>query len=430
MQELIKYGIVQEEELLEQLAMAKKKDILAKHSYPIWQNQTDGRWYTYLPDEQAYKHRKMRRRANKEDLENDIITFYEGNKCSPPKAQPEECIPTVNDMFYLWKERKSKNVLSQTMMRYESTFKKYIESSWFGKMDVRLLSFKDLYLFCSETIGKDHITAKCWAGIRTDIIGIIRTAKMEGYTSLSVGDLKDLDISKNVFLSKVILPEEDVFTNAEEQKIKEYIREHSDDIVLLGILLLFKTGLRIGELSTLKYEDFDFNRGSVIISRTEEKTANPIPNAKPKTIVTIRERTKGTRGWREVIIDQETETLVKKIRSFNPDGEFLFMENNERIHENVWSKRLPRLCAKLEIGTRAVRQRDGKTYTENYVLKKSTHKSRKNYISNLLHLGVDPKFVQVQVGHTDVTTTLKYYNRIVEDYSARREALLPSLEKL
>ena len=55
---------------------------------------------------------------------------------------------------------------------------------------------------------------------------------------------------------------------------------------------------------------------------------------------------------------------------------------------------------------------------------------RTNYISNLLHSGVDLRFVQAQVGHTDVTTTLKYYDRIVEDFAARREALLPSLEKL
>ena len=34
------------------------------------------------------------------------------------------------------------------------------------------------------------------------------------------------------------------------------------------------------------------------------------------------------------------------------------------------------------------------------------------------------------MGHTDVTTTLKYYDRIVEDFATRREALLLSLEKL
>ena len=420
LKELVERSIIDEEKLLSQLAMAKRKEILANHPYAIWQNPSDGRWYTHLPDERSKDRRKKIRRTYRKDLEDDIVAYYTEHMH----------IPTVNDMFDLWEVNKSKNILSQTMMRYRSTFNRHIKPTWFGKMHMEDVTFKHLSRFCTETIGKDHLTAKCWAGIRTDLIGILRTAKVEGLTSLSVNDLKDLDIAKNVFLSKVTLPEEDVITNAEEQKLKDYIYENDDDIVLLGIRLLFKTGLRIGELSALKYEDFNFERGSVVVTRTEERTANPDPNGRPKTIITVRERTKGARGWREVIIDRETEDLVKKIRSLNPDGEYLFMENDERIHENVWSKRLPRLCAKLGIGTRAVKTKNGEIVEANYVLKKSTHKSRKNYISNLLHSGVDPKFVQAQVGHTDVTTTLKYYDRIVEDFAARREALLPSLEKL
>ena len=420
LQELIDRGIINEEKLLDQLAMAKRQDYLSRHKYPIWQNQNDGRWYTYLPDETAKYRRKMLRRSTEEDLKKEIIAFY----------KKTEHIPTVNDMFHLWVSNKRQNVLSQTIMRYESNFRRYIEHSWFGKMHMEDVTFKHLSKFCSETIGKDRLTSKCWAGIRTDLIGIIRTAKIEGLSTLSINDLKDLDIAKNVFLSRVTLPEEDVITNAEERKLVEYINEHDDDIVLLGIRLLFKTGLRIGELCALKYSDFDFVRGTVTVTRTEERVANPIPKALPKTIITVRERTKGAKGWREVIIDPETEELVKKIRSFNPTGEFLFEAAGERIRENVWSKRLPRLCASLGIGTRAVKNENGEIIERNYVLKKSTHKSRKNYISNLLHSGVDPKFVQVQVGHTDVTTTLKYYDRITEDFETRKQALLPSLSKL
>ncbi len=420
LQELFDRGIIDEGKLLSQLEEMRRKEILERHPYQVWLNPADNRWYTYLPDDDAPKHRLLRRRAHKEDLEDDIVSFY----------KKKEFIPTVNDLFEMWVTAKSQNVLSQTIMRYRGSFNKYIKPSWFGKMKMKDVTFKHLSKFCTETIGKDRITAKCWAGIRTDLIGIIRTAKVEGLTTLSVNDLKDLDIAKNVFLSKVTLPEDDVITNNEERLINEFIEQFPDDIVLLGIRLLFKTGLRIGELCTLKYEDFNFERGSVIVTRTEERIANPVKGAVPKTVITVRERTKGARGWREVIIDKEAEDLVKRIRSLNPDGEFLFEENGERIRENVWSKRLPRLCAKLGIGTRAVKTKNGEILEANYVLKKSTHKSRKNYISNLLHSGVDPKFVQAQVGHTDVTTTLKYYDRIVEDFETRKEALLPSLSKL
>jgi len=419
LQELIKHGIIDEGSLLSQLEMAKRKDILAKHPYAIWQCASDGRWYTHLPNPSGTGRTRIRR-THKKDLEDDIVKYY----------LEHDHIPTVNDMFELWVGNKKQNVLSQTILRYRGAFNKYIKSSWFGKMNMEDVTFKHLSKFCTETIGKDQMTAKCWAGIRTDLIGILRTAKMEGLTVLSTTDLKDLDIAKNVFLTRITLPGEDIITNAEEQKLKEYIAAHDDDIVLLGIRLLFKTGLRIGELSALKYSDFDFDRGTLMVTRTEERKANLEPDAKTSTVITVRERTKGAWGWREVIIDKETEDLVKKIKSLNPNGTFLFEANGKRIRENVWSKRLPRLCASLGIGTRAVRNENGEIIEQNYVLKKSTHKSRKNYISNLLHSGVDPKFVQAQVGHTEVTTTLKYYDRIVEDFETRRQALLPSLEKL
>ena len=58
------------------------------------------------------------------------------------------------------------------------------------------------------------------------------------------------------------------------------------------------------------------------------------------------------------------------------------------------------------------------------------HKGRKHYASKLLHYGVEPKFVQGQLGHKDIKTTLSYYDREVEEFEEKRDALLPILEKM
>lgn len=65
-----------------------------------------------------------------------------------------------------------------------------------------------------------------------------------------------------------------------------------------------------------------------------------------------------------------------------------------------------------------------------YAIRKSMHKGRKNYASTLLHAGVEPKYVQAQMGHKDISTTLQYYDRDVEEFDQKRDALLPVLEKL
>ena len=139
---------------------------------------------------------------------------------------------------------------------------------------------------------------------------------------------------------------------------------------------------------------------------------------------------KGARGWREIIINDSAVNLVKMIRSFNPDGEWLFEVDGERIKANAWTKRLPRLCAKLGIGEKAVKVVNGKEVVQNYSLDKSTHKVRKNYCSTLLHAGIEPKFVPIQMGHTDLQTTLSYYDRDTEEFDVRKAALLPVLDKM
>lgn len=411
LQELLDRGILDEEKLLNELEMSKRQEILSHHNHVIWYNENNDRWYTFLPDPSKPKNRRLIKKKERKDIEDAIFDFYNRSLDKP----------TVNDMFRFWLEEKKENITTQTVMKYENVFKRYIEPTSFGKTEIQTLTFYDLDRFCLKTIGKDTMTAHTWADIRTDLIGIIRYARKKGYTTLAVNDLKDIDIPRNAFKKRMILPGEDVITQEEAKRINDYIGEHEDDIVLLGIRLVFKTGLRVGELAALKYGDFNFKNGILTVRRTEVKTANPNKKG-PKTITEVREFTKGAKGWRQIIIDAETHEIIDKIHLLNPDGEYLFEKDDKRINANAWTKKLPRLCAKLKIGKLAA---NGK-----YVLKKSMHKGRKNYASILLHAGVEPKFVQAQMGHTDIHTTLSYYDRDVEDLDKKREALLPVLEKM
>jgi hypothetical protein len=52
--DLLKYitenGMIDLSYVQEQIEMKKRKDLLKRHSYKIYQGK-DGKWYTYLPDE-------------------------------------------------------------------------------------------------------------------------------------------------------------------------------------------------------------------------------------------------------------------------------------------------------------------------------------------------------------------------------------------
>lgn len=77
----------------------------------------------------------------------------------------------------------------------------------------------------------------------------------------------DLELSKNIFRQRIFTDEESVFTRKEVDKIVDYIDCHKESMINLGIKLVFETGLRAGELSALKAEDFDGN--VITVRRTE-----------------------------------------------------------------------------------------------------------------------------------------------------------------
>ena len=67
--------------------------------------------------------------------------------------------------------------------------------------------------------------------------------------------LQDLDTSDSIFKRTIKEDDEVVFN---EDELPRYIECLEDrlDVVNLGILLMFLTGIRVGELVTLKFSDF------------------------------------------------------------------------------------------------------------------------------------------------------------------------------
>ena len=77
---------------------------------------------------------------------------------------------------------------------------------------------------------------------------------------------------------KVKFPHEEkkeleVYSRAEQKKLVSYIEEHPG-IREFGILLCLSTGMRIGELCGLKWEDVDFDKNCINIRRTVERCYN------------------------------------------------------------------------------------------------------------------------------------------------------------
>lgn len=84
--DLLKYieenGMIDLAYVQEQIEMKEREKLLSKHPYSISQGK-DGKWRTYLPDED--KGRRMIKRNTKEDIEKEVMLYWKqetGNRKS------------------------------------------------------------------------------------------------------------------------------------------------------------------------------------------------------------------------------------------------------------------------------------------------------------------------------------------------------------
>lgn len=377
--ELLKYAIENDiinlEHVQEQMHMKEREELLKKHPYKIWQGKDD-KWYTYLLDEN--KGRVLKKRISKKLIEDMVISYY--------KEQSEN--PTIKSVFYSWiSEKLEYNEISKsTYDRYETDFKRYFMSGeMFGNKKIKNISDEDIEKFIKKTIADQNLTAKSYGNLRLLIYGIFKKCKKNvGFSITQV--IGDMQISKKSFKKSIKENSLEVFNDEELAKISSYLTANID-MINLGILLMFSSGMRIGELCTLKLDDIKEN--TIKIRRTE--TIYKGDNG--KLIYDVKEFPKTEAGVRDIVIPTSDIWILKKLYYMNPFGEYLFENNKKRIKALVFRKRLYSVCCECGITP------------------KSPHKIRKTYGSILLDNGVDKRFILEQMGHADILCTENHYHR-------------------
>lgn len=366
-------GMIDESTIQEKMEMNERKKFLEKHSYKVWQGK-DGKWYTYLPNGDG---RKLIKRTEEKSLQDEIIKHY--------KIAEQE--PTVRSVFYEWIERKLKygEVQKQTYDRYIVDFEKFIGSSKLSDRKIRTIDENELEDFIMDTILKNEMTAKGWGNLRIIIRAMFLYAKKRGYIKLNITVfLSELDISKKIFVKSKRQNEMNVFTEDELKKIIAKLWE-KNKIGHLGVLMAVYTGMRVGEITALKWEDVkeDF----IHINRCQIK----YKDENGKTIHTVRNSPKTDAGIRDVVIIPELRKVLKKIRTINPFSEYVIEKNGEIMSIHSLSMILYRICEEVGVQQRGM------------------HVLRKTYATRLINAGVEECIITNQMGHTDFKTTKNYY---------------------
>lgn len=380
--ELLRYaldnGMIDTDHIQKQIEMNERKKYLEMHDHSIWKGK-DGYYRTYVDDEHCKRGVRLLKKKGKKSLEDAIVDYYRQNVENP----------YIDDVFKEWMSAKMryKEIKKQSYDRYVNDYKRFFTK------DAHICNVRFEYIteyiledFIRTSIAEKQLTAKSWSGLRTLILGIFKYAKKMQYTDISITQfMGDLELSRNIFQKKRKNDEDHVFTVSELNMIKSFILDDKESLLNYGVLLAFYTGMRVGELSTLKWADIEEN--SIYVQRTEIR----VHDDKGHLYVDVQETTKTDAGCRKIIISDDAKIILKKIRKINPFGEYIFMKDGKRIAGNLFTNRLYRICDNLHIKRR------------------SMHKARATYGTMLYDAQVPKSVIISQMGHTDIKTTEQYY---------------------
>ena len=367
--------------------MKKNQEYLKQHPYKIYQGN-DGKWYTYLPDDE--KGRVQRKRNTKKEIE-DIVIQYQKEK---------EENPTISEVFTEWNDRRlaMKKISAATHLRNQQIFDRHYKD--FGKRKIGSVSEEEFGDFLEEQIPKYNLTAKAFSNLKTVTRGFLKRAKKRKLIQFNVENfLNELDVSDNEFKRVAKNDSDEVFTEDEFPILVQYLANNLD-IQNLGILLMLVSGIRVGELVALKYEDF-IGKTAFEVKRTETRWKDK----DGKYHYTIKDSPKTEAGFRKVVIPKTYDWIFIELRKANPFGEYVMMKNGERLHTPSVRMRQYHVCEKLGMK------------------RKSPHKNRKTYASILLDNQINEETVISLMGHTDVTVTRQFYQKDRKRIDTKSEML-------
>lgn len=364
----------------------KKEKVLSKHPYQITQqNNGEKRWQTYIVDETTQKRRKITATSERKLIEK-LFNYYF-----------EETAITVRKLYPEWlSKRKTCGISPRTVKRNENHWDKYYSDNPIIDIPIHKLTAEQIEDFFHSTICKFNLTAKELGNMKYIFVDIMKLAYKRKY--IVQNPFQNVDINTNGCkpqckknsTSRVYLPDE---KEKLFESLNQYIDTHPNRTDGYAIFLLFKLGLRIGELVALKWSDIDYSNNELHIHRMESMVNGDDEKLTP-AVVEYTKR-KSPYGDRFLPLGDYEMLLFQKINQINSihnlsDDDFIFCNEHGRIPTRSIDKRIRKCCIKADIEI------------------KSAHDIRRTVASEMFNQGVPVVIIKQYLGHSDIKTTYDY----------------------
>lgn len=378
-----------------------RKEIIQKHIKEfstIWQGESNGRWYTYLPDAAKKKGRRLIAKSSEEKIHHEIIGYYKEQEEAHGRRKE-----TLASFYPEWLRYKSLHTdATSYIRRIDDDWKRFYQGTEITKIPLVELDRVTLDEWAHSLIRDNSLTKTQYYNATVIIRQALALAVDKGM--LAANPFSAVKVQTKMFRTVRKKPNESQVFMTDEQPLVEkeawndfYENDYS---ACLGIALCFQLGARLGEMVALKWSDIDEERiGCIHIQRMEQKMHRQLPDGTWKSAgYRVVEHTKSEAGNRNVDLVQDARKILEMIREWNAghgfqDSEYIFLgKDGNRIHAGALNCRIRKYCS------------------HTMATVKTMHKIRKTYISALIDSGeINIDKIRELVGHEDERTTFHNY---------------------
>ena len=399
LKEAISRDILTVSEVDDLLKMTRKKLVEQKHPYAI-NSRTNGRVITTVREDGKLKQISA---LTMEDMFDKLYLFYYENKKKL----------TLNDLFPEWKsERLKDNSLNiKTVKRDTEHWNKYYKEHSIIYVPISKLTTKMLNDFFNSTITKFNLSNREYNNMKSIMISLMRIAIDEEI--IVENPMNGIYIKSKFRAVRKKSDGSKLYLNDEFDTLDTHL-ENESTIEALCIRLMFQLGVRIGEGVALKFSDIEY--GEIAIQRMEEKVlVFDGENFKSNGVQIVEHLKKENDSeYRYISLTDVANEVIGKAKELNPNGEFIFERNGERLTARAVTYWLSKYCRDAGI-----------TY-------KSPHCTRRTTASRLSTKGMPLDKIRDILGQVDEKTTLSYIynpNTEQENLNIMNEALKKSDKK-
>ena len=317
---------------------------------------------------------------------------------------------TVNDLYNSWIQLK-RGLKENTFSNYKYMYKMFVEPD-FGKNRITDLKRSDVRGFYNFLAEEKHVQINTIDSIHTVLHQVLEIAVEDDYLRYNPSDnaLKELKKAVNFEVEKrraLTVSEQEIF-EAFLRKKGQYHRWYPVFTVMLW------TGMRVGEITGLRWCDIDLEEGSINVNHTlvyfdkraEERCTFAINTTKTKA---------GERSIpmlpkvKEAFLmekEYQSECGVKSESVVDGYRDFIFVNRFGNVqHQGTLNKALRRIIRDCNFEIL-----DKNKQNDVIILPKfSNHSLRHTFTTRMCEAGVNIKAMQEILGHADAETTMDIY---------------------